>query len=217
MYTMTSLAVSGYRGQPVPNSLIRQDGEADHLALLFPGIRYTAAMPLLHYSGRVLLALGADVVRVEYAYGWSQEFAAASEDETDRWIAADARAAAEAALAQRAYRRVTLVGKSIGTLAMGHLLALPALQAAACVWLTPLLQYEGLRAQIKRGKQRSLFVIGTADRGYDPLTLSEAVEATGGQSLVVEGADHSLELPGSISHSLDVLKQVVQAVEAFAK
>lgn len=217
MYTITSLAISGYRGQPVPNSLLRQDGETDHLALLFPGIRYTVDMPLLHYSGRVLVGSGADVLRVEYAYGWREDFAAASEDESGRWIATDARGAAEATLAQRAYRRVTLVGKSIGTLAMGHLLALPALQQAVCVWLTPLLQYEGLRAQIKRGKQRSLFVIGTADRGYDPVTLSEAVEATGGQSLVVEGADHSLELPGNIARSLDVLKQVIQAVEAFVR
>ncbi len=216
MYTVTSLEIAGYRGEPVPNSFIRQDAEAEHLAILFPGIRYTVDMPLLYYPGRLLSGRGADVLRVQYAYGWRDDFAAAPEAERERWMVADAQAAAETALAARAYGRITLAGKSIGTLAMGHLLAAgPQLAQARCIWLTPLLQYEGLRAQIKRGRQPSLFVIGTADHGYDPVTLSEVVEATKGESVVVEGADHSLELPGSIPRSLDALKQVVQAVEAF--
>ena len=104
----------------------------------------------------------------------------------------------------------------MGTLAMGHLLATDArLQQAQCVWLTPLLRDERLRARIKQAKPRSLFVIGTADPHYAPVHLAEVEQATQGQSVVIEGANHSLEIAGHVVQSLQALEQVIRALEGF--
>ncbi len=102
-----------------------------------------AQMPLMYYPGRLLLESGADVFLVGYNYSQRPDFQSAPVEERDLWLRTDAIAAYQAALAQRNYERVTLVGKSIGTRAIGHLLAteerLPSLR---CVWLTPILRNE---------------------------------------------------------------------------
>ena len=173
-------------------------------------------MPLLYYPARLLLAMGADVLRVESAYDLVDGFRGLSEAEQDRWLHADATAACRAALAQRAYRQVTLVGKSIGTLALGHLLATEAaLAQARAIWLTPLLTNERLRSLIERCRQRSLFVIGTDDPEYDQARLVEAQAATGGEAVVVGGGDHSLEVRGDVFRSLQALEQMLRAVQTF--
>jgi hypothetical protein len=216
MFSITSLDISGYRSEPVPNTFIRQDHETQHLAMLFPGYGYRATMPALYYPERLLAARGADVLRLEYAYDRRADFRALPEAERDLWFFTDMEAACDTGLAQRAYGQITLVGKSIGTLAMGHLVTTDArLQQAQCIWLTPLLRNDQLRAQIKRGKQRALFVIGAADGHYDPRYLAEVERATNGQSVVVEKAGHSLEIPGDVVQSLRALEQIMQKMISF--
>jgi len=216
MYSITTLPITGYRAEPVPNTFHRQDGEAHHVAILLPGVAYTCHMPLLYYPTRLLLALGADVLWVEYAYHRRADFQALSEAERERWFITDVTAACQAALAQRPYQQIALIGKSLGTLAMGHLLTEDAeLAQARAVWLTPLLRNSRLRTQIQHTHQRSLFVIGTADSHYDPAHLAEMQRATGGQVCVIDGADHSLEIEGDIWRSLQAIEQVMRAIQTF--
>jgi hypothetical protein len=159
---------------------------------------------------------GADILLVEYDYHRKPAFGKAPAAERKRWLFADVKAALETGLAQRPYEQIVLIGKSLGTLAMGRLIATDArLAQAPCIWLTPLVRDETLRKQIAQAKPRSLFVIGTADRHYDPAGFAEVVEATHGQSLVIEGANHSLEIAGSIPESLCALEQVMQTVQTF--
>jgi predicted alpha/beta hydrolase family esterase len=203
MVSFKSLAISDYHGAPLSNTFMQQKQAARQLGIVLPGMGYTAHMPVLYYPTRLLTNRGADVLCVEYNYYRKPAFA-------------DAAAALEAGLAQRAYERIVLVGKSLGTLAMGHLITTDArLAQAPCIWLTPIVRNETLRQQITQAKPHSLFVIGTADSHYDPGSLAAAVEATRGQRLVIEGADHSLEIAGSISESIRAMEQVVQAVTAF--
>jgi hypothetical protein len=184
--------------------------------MLFPGYGYRATMPLLYYPERLLVARGADVLRVEYAYDRQPEFRRIDQVGRDQWFYDDVQAACEVGLAQRSYGRITLVGKSIGTQAIGHLLEVEdRLAGAEYVWLTPLLRDPLLRAQIERGQPRSLFVIGTADPHYGLGALAQAEGATGGESVVVEGADHSLEIEGDILRSLHAMEQVMGALERF--
>ena len=53
MLSFTSLSISGYRNEPVPNTFIRQDHTAQHLAILLPGYAYRATMPLLFNHARL--------------------------------------------------------------------------------------------------------------------------------------------------------------------
>lgn len=216
MYSFETLNIRGYRNEPVANTFLRQKRETRHLAVLFPGLGYTAHMPVLYYPGQLLVERGADVLRVEYTYIRLPDYQASSGEERARRLYADVSAALDLALAQREYGQVTLIGKSIGTRAVGHLLStrtqLPGLQ---CIWLTPLLRDPALRAQIKQVRHRALFVIGTADPQYDAGALAEVRQATGGDGLVIDGADHGLEIDGDVVQSIRVMQQVVEGIQRF--
>ena len=216
MPTFTTLDITGYQDRPLPNTFVRQEGESAHLAILYPGYHYRATMPALYYPERLLAACGADVLRVETAYDQVPGYRSLPEARRRAWFEADTEAARDAGLAQRDYTRVTLVGKSIGTLALGHLLAAGGLpENVDTVWLTPLLRMGALRAAIIEARPRSLFVIGTADGEYRADTLAEVEQATGGRSVVLASADHSLEIAGDVPASLAAMQRVVEELAAF--
>ena len=218
MYSAESLNIQGYGDEPVPNTFFKQDTSTDRIAILLPGWEYTCQMPLLYYPARLLLHLGWDALQVEYTYNLRHDFQAASPSEQLKWLFADAEAAFTSAMAQRDYSKVALIGKSIGTLAMGELLTTQAkLAQARAVWLTPLFRNERLKNQINQCRQPSLFVIGTADPNYTPTIMAEAKEYTGGEAVVIEGADHSLEIKDNIPESLKALRKVIDALERFLK
>ena len=215
MYSSTTLDIRGHRGQAVPNAFFAHDSESYHLAVVFPGLGYTAHMPVLYYPRSLLLERGADVLLVEYDYRGA-DFRMPRDPERDRWFFDDVSAACAAGLEQRPYSGVTLVGKSLGTLAMGYLLTEDArLSRARCVWLTPLLRNDRLRAQMRRARGQSLFVIGTADSHYDPAYLEEVRLAPGNESVVIQGADHSLEIEGDTVGSIRAVEEIVRAMQQF--
>jgi hypothetical protein len=216
MNSSMTLDIRGHRGQAVPNTFFAQDSETHHLALVFPGFGYTVHMPVLYYPRRLLLERGADALLVEYDYRGRVDFRMPRDPERDHWFFDDVAAACAAGLKQRSYSGVTLVGKSLGTLAMGYLLAEASrLSGARCVWLTPLLRDDWLRAQMRRARGHSLFVIGTADSHYDPAYLEEVQLASGGESMVVQGADHSLEIEGDTVGSIRAMEQTVRVMQRF--
>jgi predicted alpha/beta-hydrolase family hydrolase len=216
MATSTTLTIQGYRDEPVPNRFLRPEGAIDHLAVLLPGVGYTLDMPLF-YSGEVrLLERGWDVLRVEYAYNKRPEFLNLPGPERNQWLLTDTTAAWHAGLGQRTYERVVLIGKSLGTLAMGHLLTMadppPTIGA---VWLTPLLTKERLRQQIQQYGGPSLFVIGTADPQFDPVLLEKMQVATVGEAVIVKNAGHGMDIPGDPIASVRALERVVEALSRF--
>jgi pimeloyl-ACP methyl ester carboxylesterase len=215
---MKTLKIGGYRGELVPNTFFHQNRGADHLAILFPGIGYTCQMPLLYYeTGLFLWSLGADVLWVEYAYNQA-DFKSMPEGKRKDWFNADVTASCKAGLEQRAYSNVTLSGKSLGTLALGHLLTSePALSHAQAIWLTPLLKDQKLRAEIRQAKQRSLLLIGTKDAHYDAAYLEEMKTLPHAKTVVLEGADHSLEIEGDVSNSIRLIEQVIQEIQRFVQ
>jgi len=213
----TSLRIIDCQGNPLPNTLFGQARAPAHLVMILPGFGgHLADCPLLHYLERILLSRGADVLRLEYAYAGNAEFRRRSDREQDLWFLGDVTAAHEAALAHRPYTAFSLVGKSIGTLGMGHLLAVaPDMRTAKCVWITPLLRDRALRTQVCEARPPSLFVIGTADHHFDPRHLREVEEATGGRAITIEGADHSLRWPDDVPRSFRALWLMTEAMLAF--
>ncbi len=211
------LTIEGYQGVAVPNTFLHQEESTDHLALILPGLGYTCQMPLLYYATEVLLGLSADVLLVEYDYREIWHDDAISQEARQAHVFADVSAAAEAALDQRrAYARLTLVGKSLGTVAMTHLLTsdLP-LRPQACLYLTPIPQSMLQNAAAIRVCPRTLIVAGTADRFYDPHLLEQVVEATQAEILLVEGANHSLAFPGDPLRSIQALERAINAIQRF--
>jgi predicted alpha/beta-hydrolase family hydrolase len=217
MYSFKTLEIAGYRNEPVSNTFLRQDGEAREVAIVLPGVGYTCHMPLLYYPSLVLLTLGMDVLWVEYNYIRRPDYRALSDAEQKQWLFADVTAAGQAALTQRPYQQVTLVGKSLGTVAMSHLLAMDArLARSRAVWLTPVLRNDHVRTQIQHSGPRALVAIGTADPYYDPVYLADLQAAAKSEVVVVDGADHGLEIAGNVWQSLQILERVTRTIEAFA-
>jgi len=216
MHAVETLAVIGYRHEMVPCTLYRQEHVTNHIAVVFPGHGYTGRMPLMYYPRQLLLQSGADVLLVEYNYSERPDFQSASVEERDLWLKTDIIPAYEAAFSQRDYERVTLVGKSIGTRAIGHLLATEdRLPSLSCVWLTPIVRNEQLYAQIKQRPHKALFIVGTNDPHYDQAKLSEVQQATAGQAMVIANADHGLEIAGDIVRSIHILEGIIAAMQKF--
>lgn len=210
------LGILGSDNQPLPHSFVRQDGETSHLAIFLPGYAYGPDRPALHYPVRLLTELGADALILKKIYASVPGFASLPENERIRMIVADALSACTAGLARREYSRITLVGKSLGTIAMARLLKLlPELQDAECIWLTPILQHERSRAIILEKKPRSLFVIGTADQYYDPEILQELEQGTNGRSLVLPDAHHGLEVADSTRRSIAHMDTMIASIQDF--
>jgi len=72
-----------------------------------------------------------------------------------------------------------------------------------------------LREQIARFGGPSLFVIGAADAHYDPTSLEEVRHATHGQTVVIEGADHGMDIAGDPVASVRAVEQIVAALVRF--
>ena len=156
----------------------------------------------------------ADVLWVEYDQ--RPQFATFSPEELQQCCVADAGAAYEALLRHRTYRQITLVGKSLGTAVMGHLLTARSMQVLTqAIWLTPLLRMQELRAQMQQPSGRSFVVIGTADPQYDPTLLAEVQKASEGNVLVIEQAGHDLQIETSVLESLQVMEQLIRSLQAF--
>ncbi|MDH5508706.1 MAG: hypothetical protein OEZ02_15900 [Anaerolineae bacterium] len=216
MYSEQYLEIAGNQDRPVPNQFFVQDDVSRHLAILLPGLIYPTDMPLMYYPVEQLLYGKADVLCVQYAYSRDEEYKKNSPAERTNRLFEDCTAAYKVGMAQRAYEHILLIGKSLGTLAMGHLLdTQPGLHNAHCLWLTPLLRIESLYNQIIHEKRAGMFVIGTEDGHYDADLLEKAIKATDGQSVVIEGAEHSMEFPGDLQRSLMALQQIMQSVEGF--
>ena len=215
MRTVT-LPIEGYRGAPVPHRFFRQDHEAQHLGVVLPGYAYTCDMPLLYFSVSHLLDLGADLLQVEYAYDRQPDYQALAADERAHRLLADVTGAYRAGLAQRDYRQVTFIGKSLGTRALPHLLAAESgLGEVRAVWFTPLLREASVREHLLGGSQPALVVIGTADPEYDPALAARVRETIKGELLVIQDAEHGLEVTGDVVRSVQALEQVMRALQRF--
>jgi hypothetical protein len=214
MYTLQRRDIRGYGQEPVPHTFVRQQDETTHLALVLPGAGINCQHPTLYYPTRELLARGADALLIDY--GLRPAFSTFTQEEVMACVTADTLAASQAMWGERSYEDVTLIGKSLGTLAMGYLLgALPPQLHVQAIWLTPLLSLPQLGTQIRERPPRSLFIIGTQDPWYDAGELTNLVQVTQGDNLVIPGAEHLLEVPQGTTASLHVMEQVVRAVQAF--
>ncbi|GAA5130107.1 hypothetical protein [Pseudonocardia adelaidensis] len=166
------------------------------VAVLLPGRGYGPQAPLLYYARLLLRTRGWSVRTVD----WEK---APGLDLAD--YAAVAAFAGEV-LATADPARDVVVGKSLGSL------ALPAAAARGVpgIWLTPLLGIEDVRRAAARAAASTLLIGGTADPYWD----GAAAAATGAEVFEVPGADHSLERPGDLTGTLDVLSTVLSRIDA---
>jgi hypothetical protein len=216
MYSLKKLEIRGYGAKPLPNTFFRQDEGTDHLALVFPGYHYRCDAPLLQNPTRILLSSGADVLLVEYAYDLLPEWGSSDSRTRMRWLSEDSSAAFRTASRERSYKRITLVGKSLGTEAMGRVLAAERTsQQAKAIWLTPILTDPDLMEQLERAANPSLLIIGSADDYYDGRLLERLRKKPSMEILMIPEANHVLKVEGEPLRSIAILKDITEAVQRF--
>lgn len=209
---ITSLSITGYAGNAVPNRFFRQAGASNTLAVLFPGLRYSCDMPLLYYPFKLLLGRRAEVLQVRADYTQSV-YPSLPPNERAAWLAADAQAVVQAARLQGKYTRLVLIGKSIGTIALASLVLHE--REAITIWLTPLLRNLQVVTAAEQNPGAALFVAGTADDLYHAAALERIQAAVQAEVELIEGGDHSLEITGNFLASLRAMEQVMRAIAGF--
>lgn len=172
-------------------------GDPHRVAVLLPGAGYVPAAPLLWFAREILQAQGWTVLDV-----W---------DEWDRsvdphqWVTERFEAAFER-VGEVSTRVV--VAKSLSTLAIPAALDLDL----AGIWLTPLLDEEGLRSALLSPKSKTLLIGGTADPTWDS-------EFVGGlpnvEVLEIEGGDHLMQHRGEPGESIQTLQVVTDRIGRF--
>jgi len=209
-----NLVIAGQRGEPVPNRFLRQAGAANELAVILPGLNYTCDMPLLYYPTRLLMERGADVLQLHADYT-APAFQSRSRLEQVAQLGQEAREAIKAGWAQRAYSRLVLIGKSIGTLGLAYLVTQASYAGATTIWLTPLLRQPWLVQSAMQCSGPALFVAGGGDATYDPVALNMIQDANHAQALILEQANHSLEIPGDPSGSIRLMGKIIDVMGRF--
>ena len=191
------------------------DGEAAPLLVTLPGDHYGVDGPLLYYPSLVLRGAGWSTFAITYGYQAAGEpFTLTALPD----MVEEVSAALKEALRRGSQVRVGLVGKSLGAALLATLAStLPELESARMVYLTPPLGVPLFAPAFLETRQKSLIVIGTADRFYDQDTLESMRTERSFELLEIDGADHSLTVESGLAGTLSVHERAVDAVVAFLR
>lgn len=184
-----------------------------HLGVVLSGRGYGPLGPVLHYPRLVLQQAGGDV-RTVVNPELDQH---GNEDDEWRQFFGNVGAQVSGFIRATEPRRVTFIAKSLGTIALANIeVDLPSsVDVVEAIWLTPLFGRDDVRSgAIARG-WRSLIVAGAADPYHDQDGHAAVSEAIAAQSLVLPGADHSLEVEGDIRATLEGHRRLVDHVIDF--
>lgn len=208
-----SIEIAGYDQAPIANEYLRVSDASTTLAVVFPGVGYTTAMPLTYYSEQLLIDRGCDVLLVNWDYRSVPP--GLPDGDLDARIHQDAIAAVEAGWSQGAYDRLVLVGKSLGTIALTEISAADRWPVTRSVWLTPLLSRTNQRTELGRAGAAAFVAIGTADQRYGADVCRQLRDDHGVDVCVIDGADHSMDLKDDVVGSIDAVRVVIERIHAF--
>ncbi|HXW80384.1 MAG TPA: hypothetical protein VEJ84_12845, partial [Acidimicrobiales bacterium] len=112
--------------------------------------------------------------------------------------------------------KVTFIAKSRGTLFLSAMRKVPLPSEVDAIWVTPLLGLDYVRGGVIDRRWPSLVVAGSADPYHDPVSHAKVCETIGGESLVIEGANHGLVVGGSVRATVEGFRALGEASLAFA-
>ncbi|QHJ69823.1 alpha/beta fold hydrolase [Planococcus halotolerans] len=206
--------IEGYKGYAVQYLLIRQEEASDRLAVMLPGAGYTSQAPLFHYATDIYLQKGYDVLNVNYRYN-DEFYDDFTTEELSEAVRFDVAKNIDQVMAESSYEKFCLIGKSFGTIAMASELQRPLFRDAAAIWLTPLIKRPDVFDAMHTFPNRALSFIGDEDPGYIPERWNQ-LETNPQMTLrLVPGTEHSLEIPGKILASIDIMKDIMDEIEKF--
>ena len=185
---------------------------ASWLTIVLPGAGYGPLGAVLRLPVLALEAAGATTATVTYPPRTATE--------EPIWWATLHEAVADqvgSAIAHAQPSRVTFVAKSLGTVALAALDASGLVEMGVdAIWLTPLFGQPEVRRGAVERHWRSLLVAGGADSYHHAEGHEEVRQALGAWSLVLDGADHALEVEGNPLATVEHLRCLTAAVINFS-
>jgi pimeloyl-ACP methyl ester carboxylesterase len=123
------------------------------------------------------------------------------------------------AIKQKGFDKIEiLVGKSLGTRSIGHLMTnYPELGSVKTVLLTPILNDSRLINAISRNGNETLIVIGDNDPFFDKDILESLKNRGQVKCYIVNGADHGLQIKGDLQKTLIALQGAIQEISFMLK
>lgn len=204
----------GYKEIPVSYQLFKQKEPSKKLAIMLPGRGYTVQGPLFHYSTGVFLNKGYDVLHLNYNYN-TEESDSMELDEHIEQIHVDVHSVLDQALSEHSYDKYTLIGKSLGTIALAAIIHRDEFSDANLIWLTPLLQIDLVYNKMLSSFQPGLCVIGEEDPCYIKERFDTFASVEYMTAILIPGTDHSLNYADKPVESIDVLKRVITEISNF--
>ena len=184
-------------------TLMTPDAFHRGLAIVLPGAAYSCAHPLLYYSIKVLLKNKYRVIALNKLYAEDPQFVEITKTEEALHFVEEDSICLFEQIRDQFLTIDTILAHSLGTYAVACALENELVTPRNIIWQCPSLNSKW--NTMKNCPTRSLGIIGTLDERY-----SLAKTCLPKDRLVIEGADHSLEIPGDPNKTIEILKQVTQ-------
>ncbi|MDR6125117.1 hypothetical protein QFZ87_004714 [Bacillus sp. SLBN-46] len=202
----------------VPYTWIRSEKRNKSICIMFPGLGYTTQRPLFHYATGVCLNNNIDVLHINYNFVKNEQFRKLTKAEQEQWMYEDVKAVVEAVLKDTYYEQCILLSKSIGTIPMAmEWTGGTFLLNSVGIWLTPLLKEDRVYQALLETELPSLCVIGDEDHHFIEERLASFENNPLVSTVVIQKADHGLEIQGNTLVSIEAMKEIMEQVEVFIK
>lgn len=214
MLQFTNNSVKGYKNMNISYTLLSKTEKPNGLAIVFPGAGYTVQSPLLHYSTGIFLNKSFDVLHVNYPYN-DPFYDPFTLEEFHTAVKLDSKAVVDEVLAAKSYENFYLIGKSIGTIALGSELKRDTFKNAKTIWLTPLFTVDDVFEAMLSSTSKGLCFIGDNDRVYIKERFDQILNNPNMVSKLIPNVNHILEYEDNVFGSLEVLKYVITEIDQF--
>ncbi|GHI00814.1 alpha/beta family hydrolase [Neobacillus kokaensis] len=200
----------------IPYTWICGEQPNNSICIMLPGLGYTTQRPLFHYSTNVCVNNRLDILHINYQYSQNEFFKKLSGPEQDQWMYEDVTTAVREVLKENEYEKCFLLSKSLGSIPAAKEWKHRNLEnTSSGIWLTPLLKDDNVFQAILNSDLPSLVVIGDKDPHYiedrvDKLKQNQLVTI-----VVIPNADHSLEIKGDITATIDAIKEGNLKIQEF--
>lgn len=176
------------------------------IVIVFPGAGYSHMGPCLYYPSGALYNAGYEILNLEYDF--RRERLRDNTVETYKEFFDF--------LYQNLFNLdlpedKIILSKSIGTRIIG---SGDLTSFSKVIWLTPSLKDDFVFDSMLANSEKSLCVIGDNDPFYSPERIDQLTQNKL-ETLVVQGADHGLDIDSDLPKSLDELKNIILVIERF--
>lgn len=216
MYQLNEGQVERSEVSTIPYTWIRSEEANKSICIMLPGLGYTTQRPLFHYGTSICLKNHVDVLHINYNFMKNGPFATLGKEEQSHWMYEDVKDVVEEVLKDTNYVQCFLLSKSIGSIPMAiEWSQKNFIRNTFGIWLTPLFQEDQVYHALLNTEHPSLCVIGDHDHHFIKERISSLKNNKLISTVIIPDADHSLEIHGDMSATLDAMKSLLERIQDF--